>query len=207
MIRNLDKQTYHLLVLSILKGRKFIFKYKGKRIKANDKHLVYNTVIGSLVTLFLLVMIPFHLTALLSMDWNNITLNDVTNQIYRPYFWGSVITALFVCLVIGFLYCRYHIDSLKQLQHRQKLALMILQNGWYESEQIQSDGFFKDLSSSKTKEKISHFHKMYYYLKDGLIHINVEITMAKYQDQLLQLEKKLETDLYCELVDKELVLV
>lgn len=45
---------------------------------------------------------------------------------------------------------------------------------------------------------------MYYYLKDGLIHINVEITMGKYQDQLLQLENKLETGLYCELVDKEL---
>ncbi|UDN53351.1 hypothetical protein JJC02_10575 [Clostridioides sp. ES-S-0054-01] len=28
--------------------------------------------------------------------------------------------------------------------------------------------------------------------------------MGKYQDQLLQLENKLETGLYCELVDKEL---
>jgi hypothetical protein len=28
--------------------------------------------------------------------------------------------------------------------------------------------------------------------------------MGKYQDQLLQLEKKLETGLYCELIDKEL---
>lgn len=81
---------------------------------------------------------------------------------------------------------------------------MVLQNGWYEFEQIQDDGFFKDLPSSKTKEKFSHFPKMYYYLKDGLIHINVEITMGKYQDQLLQLEKKLETGLFCELVDKEL---
>jgi energy-coupling factor transporter ATP-binding protein EcfA2 len=81
---------------------------------------------------------------------------------------------------------------------------MIIENGWYESEQIQSDGFFKDLSSSKTKERISYFPKMYYYLKDGIIHINVEITMGKYQDQLLQLEKKLETGLYCELIDKEL---
>lgn len=81
---------------------------------------------------------------------------------------------------------------------------MVLQNGWYESQEVQSEGFFKDLPSSKTKERISHFPKMYYYLKDGLIHIHVEIIMAKYQDQLLQLEKKLETGLYCELVDKQL---
>lgn len=139
----------------------------------------------------------------MTVDWQTVTMDSIIQQLHRPYFWGSVITTLFVCLIIGFLYYRYRIDSVKQLQHRQKLALMILQNGWYESEQIQSDGFFKDLPSSKTKEKISHFPKMYYYLKDGLIHINVEITMAKYQDQLLQLEKKLETGLYCELVDKE----
>lgn len=54
------------------------------------------------------------------------------------------------------------------------------------------------------KEKITHFPKMYYRLKDGLIHIYVEITLGKYQDQLLHLEKKLESGLYCELVDKEL---
>lgn len=43
---------------------------------------------------------------------------------------------------------------------------------------------------------------MYYYMKNGLIHIHVEITLSKYLDQLLQSEKKLETGLYCELVDK-----
>ena len=149
-------------------------------------------------------MIPFHIKALLAVDWNAITPNDFASQLQTVYFWGSVITALFVCLIVGVLYYRYKIDNIKQLQHRQKLALMVLQNGWYESEKVQSEGFFKDLPSSKTKERISHFPKMYYYLKDGLIHINVEITMAKYQDQLLQLEKKLETGLYCELVDKEL---
>lgn len=192
-----------MTAFSYLERSDTIFKYKGKRIKANDKRLVYNTVIGSLVMLFLLVMIRFHLEALLSVNWNIITLNDVTDQLYRPYFWGSVIIALFVCLLFGFLYYRYRIDSVKQLEHRQKLALMILQNGWYESEQIQDDGFFKDLPSSKTKEKITHFPKMYYYMKNGLIHINIEITMGKYQNQLLQLEKKLEIGLFCELVDKE----
>lgn len=39
-------------------------------------------------------------------------------------------------------------------------------------------------------------------MKNGLIHIHVEITLSKYLDQLLQSEKKLETGLYCELVDK-----
>lgn len=152
----------------------------------------------------MLVLLPFHLKSLRVVDWKTVTLHDFTNQFQTVYFWGSVITALFVCLIAGMLYCHYKIDNIKQIQHRQKLAQMILQNGWYEAEQIQSEGFFKDLPSSKTKERISHFPKMYYYLKNGIIHINVEIIMSKYQDQLLQLEKKLETGLYCELIDKEL---
>lgn len=95
-------------------------------------------------------------------------------------------------------------DSMKQLEHRQKLARMILENNWYEAEETQSEGFFKDLPSKKTKKRIAHFPKMYYRMKDGLIHIHVEITLGKYQDQLLHLENKLETGLYCELVEKTL---
>src|SRR5699024_7545320 len=54
------------------------------------------------------------------------------------------------------------------------------------------------------QKKISHFPKMYYRLKNGLLHIQTEITLGKYQDQLLNLENKLESGLYCELVSKEL---
>ena len=81
---------------------------------------------------------------------------------------------------------------------------MILENKWYESEVIKDDGFFKDLNHNKQKEKIVYFPKMYYKLNEGLIYIQVEITLGKYQDQLLNLEKKLESGLYCELVSKEL---
>lgn len=188
----------------IRKGGKQIFKYKGKRIRASDKNLVYHTALGAFSIITIVVLIPFHLRSLLQTDWKTITFEEILSQLQTGYFLGSLITALFVCLAIGILFYRYKIDFIKQLQHRQKLALMVLQNGWYEAQQIQDDGFFKDLPRSKTREKITHFPKMYYLLKDGLIHISVEITMGKYQDQLLQLEKKLETGLFCELVDKEL---
>ena len=152
----------------------------------------------------LLVMALFHLHSLIRMDWKTITVEEILSQLHTSYFLGSVLTAFFVCLLLGVLIYHYRIDTVKQLQHRQKLARMILENKWYESEQVQSDGFFKDLSSSKYKEKITIFPKMYYSLKKGLIHIRVEVTLSKYQDQLLHLEKKLETGLYCELVDKEI---
>lgn len=43
-----------------------------------------------------------------------------------------------------------------------------------------------------------------YRYEKGMIHIQVEMTLGKYQEPLLNLEKKLESGLYCELVSKEL---
>ncbi|WP_270595125.1 FtsK/SpoIIIE domain-containing protein, partial [Faecalibacillus faecis] len=45
---------------------------------------------------------------------------------------------------------------------------------------------------------------VYYQMEKGLLHIRCEITLGKYQDQLLRLEDKLESGLYCELTDKTL---
>ena len=38
----------------------------------------------------------------------------------------------------------------------------------------------------------------------GPLHIRCEISFGKYQDQILRLEDKLESGLYCELTDKSL---
>ena len=65
---------------------------------------------------------------------------------------------------------------------------MVLENKWYESEQRKEDAFFKDLSYSRSKEAITYFPKIYYRMKQGLLHIRVEITLGKYQEQLLNLE-------------------
>ena len=116
----------------------------------------------------------------------------------------SILVAALICGVAALCYRRFQYDKIKQLYHRQKLAKMILENGWYESESSQDSGFFKDLQSSKSKETITYFPKIYYRMEQGLLYIQTEITLGKYQDQLLHLEKKLETGLYCELVSKEL---
>ncbi|EIL5148091.1 DUF87 domain-containing protein [Listeria innocua] len=171
-------------------------------MRASDKNLLYHLTLVRLLPLFLSILLLFYHKQLLQTNWKNVKLIDANIQLNIPYLMSSLFTALFVCLLVTYLYYHYRIDHIKQLQHRQKLARMILENGWYESEQVQSDSFFKDLGSSKTKEKIHYFPKVYYRLKDGLIHIQVEITMGKYQEQLLRLEKKLETGLYCELTDK-----
>ena len=80
---------------------------------------------------------------------------------------------------------------------------MILENKWYEVDTVQDSGFFTDLQS-RSREKIVWFPKIYYQMEKGLLHIRCEITMGKYQEQLLSLEDKLESGLYCELTDKTL---
>ena len=44
-----------------------------------------------------------------------------------------------------------------------------------------------------SREKIVWFPKIYYQMDNGLLHILCEITMGKYQEQLLSLEDKLES--------------
>ena len=105
--------------------------------------------------------------------------------------------------MVAFLYYRFCYDSFKKLLHRQKLARMILENKWYEADTVQDSGFFTDLQS-RSREKIVWFPKIYYQMEKGLLHIRCEITLGKYQDQLLRLEDKLESGLYCELTDKTL---
>ena len=183
-----------------------LFQKRGNRIRASDKSLVFRFSAGSLLLLFLAVILLLNLKTIAATDWKSVHfLQDGSVHLtVTPYMIVSVIAALLICGAAALLYRRFQNDSVKQLFHRQKLAKMILENGWYESETTQDSGFFKDLPATSRKEKITYFPKMYYRMEHGLLHIRTEITLGKYQDQLLHLEKKLETGLYCELVSKEL---
>ena len=166
-------------------------KQRGKKIRPSDKDLVFHFTIASLLPVFLLVVGLFHVKTIQQINWQELDLSKA-DKIDIPYLVISFSVAILVCVLVVFLFRRYRYDTFKQLQHRQKLAKMILENKWYESEQVKIDGFFKD-SASRTKEKITYFPKIFYRLKNGLIQIRVEITLGKYQDQLLHLEKKLES--------------
>lgn len=183
-----------------------ILKYRGKKIRASDKSLVFRLLISISLVIFILLLIFFNMKQIIQINWKNVSLFSVHNIPFSLTFYNilTIVLSIGICIVVAFLYYYYQYDRVKQLIHRQKLARMILENKWYESESIKDDGFFKDLNSNKQKEKIIYFPKMYYKLHEGLIYIQVEITLGKYQDQLLNLEKKLESGLYCELVFKEL---
>ena len=168
-----------------------LFKKKGNRIRASDKSLVFCFATGSLLLLFFMAMILLNLKAIITTDWNSVTLFKDSNTQFHltPYRIVTLIISAFTCLAAVLLYYWFRYDKVKQLFHRQKLARMILENGWYEAETSQDGGIFKDLPSDGKKERITYFPKMYYRMENGLLHIQTEITLGKYQDQLLHLEK------------------
>lgn len=176
--------------------------FSGKRIRPSDKDLVFHTAISILLPVFILVVALFHAKTILEINRQEFHLPKAS-EINTLYLALSCIISGIVCLSLIFVIKRYRYDWIKQLYHRQKLARMILENKWYEAKQVKSEGIFED-SSGRTREKISYFPKVYYRMKNGLIRIRVEITLGKYQEQLLHLEKKLESGLYCELTEKEL---
>ena len=175
---------------------------KGHRIRASDKHLVYHFSIETLLFVFVAVLLLLNSKQLMRTDWEHFSLSE-NGLTLSPYNFITILIATGVCALVAFGYYRFCYDSFKKLLHRQKLARMILENKWYEADTVQDSGFFTDLQS-RSREKIVWFPKIYYQMEKGLLHIRCEITLGKYQDQLLRLEDKLESGLYCELTDKTL---
>ncbi len=177
--------------------------YKGHRIHAGNQNLIYHFVLGWIIILFLGWLSIFYFDELLSLNVTKLSLLRIESS------WSIrdlifILGSMALSGIMMLLYIHFFPDYWRSLWHRQKLARMILENHWYEVKQSQQEGFFKDLNSNRTKETISYFPKIYYRMKDGLLSICVQISLGKYQDQLLKLEKKLESGLYCELVEKEL---
>lgn len=128
---------------------------KGNRIRASDRSLVVRSITLRLAVLFLGILLLLNIPALLHTDWNRVSLlhEGSIKLTVTPYMVVSVMAAALVCGVASFLYARYCPDKIKQLCHRQKLSRMILENGWYESEQSQDSGFSKTCQPAGQKRK------------------------------------------------------
>ena len=130
---------------------------KGHRIRASDKQLVYHFSIGTLLFVFVAVLLLLNTKQLMRTDWEHFSLleNGLT---LSPYNFITILIATGVCALVAFLYYRFCYDSFKKLLHRQKLARMILENKWYEADTVQNDVFFTDLQS-RSREKSSGFQR------------------------------------------------
>ena len=97
---------------------------KGHRIRASDKHLVYHFSIGTLLFVFVAVLLLLNMKQLMRTDWEHFSLleNSLT---LSPYNFITILIATGVCALVAFLYYRFCYDSFKKLLHRQKLARII----------------------------------------------------------------------------------
>ena len=148
-----------------MKGDGYLINRKGKRIRASDKNLVYRFCAGTLLLLFVAVLLLLNMGQLMRTDWEHFSLldNGVTLSTYN---FITIGIATGVCALVAFLYYRFFHDSFKKLLHRQKLSRMILDNKWYEAQTVQDSGFFTDLQS-RSREKIVWFPKIYYQMDTG----------------------------------------
>ncbi|QDX59869.1 DNA translocase FtsK [Staphylococcus pseudintermedius] len=153
-------------------------KQRGKRIRPSGKDLVFHFTIASLLPVFLLVVGLFHVKTIQQINWQDFNLSQA-DKIDIPYLIISFSVAILICLLVAFVFKRVRYDTVKQLYHRQKLAKMILENKWYESEQVKTEGFFKD-SAGRTKEKITYFEKK---LESGLY---CELTDKELKDSYVE---------------------
>ena len=114
---------------------------KGHRIRASDKNLVYRFSMGTLLFVFVAVILLLNTKQLMRTDWEHFSLldNGFTLSLYN---FITMLIATGVCALVAFLYYRFCYDSFKKLLHRQKLARMILENKWYEADTAQDSGFF-----------------------------------------------------------------
>lgn len=187
----------------------FIYvKFRGKKIRPKDKNLVFQTYMSISIPIFMLMMGIFLRKELLLFSDYSGSILEKLSQTFGKIEIGTclimLIISVLVCLTVDYVIFVSFPDWHRQLLHRQKITQMILQNHWYEIESVSKESFFKDLSSKRNADKITYFPKIYYRMKNGYLTISVEISLNSYQDQLLHLEKKLESGLFCELVEKEL---
>ena len=147
----------------------------------------------------------FHLSYLRVVDWQQVGILNFGETVLAGmdmvYLLASIVAAVLICAGFGVVYVRCFSNHHKQLEHRQAIARMILDNSWFDVAEGKSDGWFKDLGKSG-KKKIVRFPRVWYRMQKGVITLTVQITMDKHQKQLAELESKIEPGLYCETISK-----
>ena len=124
-----------------------LFRQRGKRIRPHDASLLMQFCFSRMGAVWLLSFIVFHLPFLFTHEWQ---LPTFQQQFMSTYGWVTFCISLAITGICIYLYCRYRYDKIRQVLHRQKLAKMVLENGWYEIKQVQSINFFEDTPSSKS---------------------------------------------------------
>lgn len=177
---------------------KNIFWRLGRRVKKWDDRLLMWSVIFCIVGSMI--------AAILLVAYQDIAVNVSASPFVSKCATVILFTAMLSTAVImgvikqGKLY--------ENLENRQLLARMIIDNGWYETDLRSNNKGDQDITYMPRlyywrRRSITYFPRMYYRKKGGKIYIAVRISMGRYQEQLLHLESKVETGLDCEVIGSD----
>ena len=98
-----------------------LFKYKGNRIRASDQHLVYRFCMGTLILLFLCIVVLLNLKQIVHTDWGNFNLTEMEFPL-SSYNFITLLIAAGVCALVAFLYYRFCYDSFKKMVRSAKVG-------------------------------------------------------------------------------------
>ena len=169
-----------------------LFEYRGRRIRVSDKNLVRRFMIISLTPIFLLVFFVINQYWIFDFAELEKGIESVKISFLNPFSLlviGSIFLGIFTCIAFRLIYLKCLGEHYTKLRHRQLISRMFLENGWYEV-----------IKKPDSKREKIILPKTYYSFKHGDIVIHVSITMGRYQENLLSLEKKLEVGLFAELI-------
>lgn len=170
---------------------------RGHRIKYSNRYLLINYYMSIVVLLFLLCMFIVHRNQILNFDIGTVALRDILNAIQSRLFVIKTVGSLLISGLAVFLMYLFRPDTHRKMKHRQLIARLIINNGWYDSETGKNQF---GLESAR----ITYFPKVWYKVKNSRIKITIGLDMGAYQNQLLDLESDLETGLYSETIGTEL---
>lgn len=173
-------------------------QYRGRRIRKWDDRLILWSVIFCVVCV--------SVVGTLLMLWKDIVIctseYTLLNRIVTVASFDTVV------LIVLFLAVRLQGAYYENLENRQELARMIISNMWYETDlrsnnKGEQNAVYIPRLYYWRRRSITYFPRMYYKKRGGRIYIAVKISMGKYQEQLLQLESKIETGLDCEIISAD----
>ena len=97
-----------------------LFGTKEHRIRASDKHLVYHFSIGTLLSVFVAVLLLLNIKQLMRTDWEYFSILE-KGLTFSLYNFITIGIATGVCASVALLYYHFCYDSFKKLLHRQQL--------------------------------------------------------------------------------------
>lgn len=178
----------------------------GRKIRYRDTRLLSDLFALKVAACLLLCAGP-----LLAWAWGNSKeggvrfLKDVAAIPWQA--WLAVMLAAVVLAAAANILGEYFFPvHARKMWHIQSLALLVVRGNLYEHKNKSSKKLMDTLGilESDSREEIGYFPKIFYRMKGDEIHITVEIAPGRLQEPLLNLQKDLESLLYCEMLGQEM---